>query len=266
MSSVAGILQSAEAGAHLLQFYDRDHNALIRNVSAYLGEGLKRGEGLAVIATRPHVKAFSHQLETDGFDTANAVREGLLVFRDAEETLARFMVDGKPDWELFEQTISALIRELRTKSGLRAYGEMVSVLWNSGQSAAAIRLEQFWNKLLLANGFQLFCSYQIDVFGKEFHPAVLDGLLCAHTHMVPAETSGDLNDAISQAMSEVLGPKRMGVKLPSAEDFQPSWAVVPTGERRVLWIRNSLPEYADEILTRARHYYHLAPVVDASAA
>src|SRR6185295_3630641 len=96
VSSLAGILQESNVGAHLLQFYDGDHTSLIRNVSTYLAEGLKRGEGLAVIATQQHTQAFAHQLEEDGYDPAAAIRQGLLVFRDAEVTLARFMLDGQP--------------------------------------------------------------------------------------------------------------------------------------------------------------------------
>lgn len=74
------------------------------------------------------------------------------------------------------------MRQLRA----RANGEVVSLLWNGGQSTAADRLEVLWNRLIAA--------------------------------ACPA-----------------------GVGFPAR------------GEAAVLWIRANLPEYADEILARARH-------------
>ena len=41
-------------------------------------------------------------------------------------------------------------------------------------------------------------------------------------------------------------------------NFRPAWAVVPQGEATVLWLRNNLPGYADEILARARGSYQAA--------
>src|SRR5712692_5208876 len=127
-------IEDSEPQGHVVQFYDHDQRLLMTNVSRYLGEGLRRGEGLIVIATTGHSKGFIQQLKQDGTDPEEAVREGRLAFRDAEETLARFMVAGQPDWERFENTAGALIREVRARSGdkgVRAYGEMVDLLWNA---------------------------------------------------------------------------------------------------------------------------------------
>jgi hypothetical protein len=38
-------------------------------------------------------------------------------------------------------------------------------------------------------------------------------------------------------------------------NYRPSWGIVPRGEAVILWLRNNLPDYADEILSRARRYY-----------
>jgi hypothetical protein len=242
---------------HLVQFYD-DERVLAKNVSHYLGEGLRRGETVVVIATRGHRDAFTGELATQGFEPAEAMREGRLLLLDAGETLAGFMADGQPDRERFENTVGALIRKLRAEAGdegLRAYGEMVDLLWNAGHSSAAMRLEALWNELLGANGFSLLCAYQIDVFGKEFQIGVLDGVLCAHTHLVSAGANGDLEGAVNDAIEQVLGSRAKGLKLLIKANFRPAWAVVPQGEATVLWLRNNLPDYADEILARARGSY-----------
>ena len=50
---------------------------------------------------------------------------------------------------------------------------MVGLLWKARQFAAAIRLEQLWNKLLEQSAFSFYCAYAIDVFGKDFEVANL---------------------------------------------------------------------------------------------
>jgi hypothetical protein len=242
---------------HLVQFYD-DERALAKNVSHYLGEGLRQGEILVAIATPGHVAGFTRELEEQGLEPAAAMRQGRLLFLDAGETLARFMVDGQPDSGRFDDSVGDLIRQLHAQAGdlgLRAYGEMVDVLWNAGHSTAAMRLEALWNELLAANRFSLLCAYQIDVFGKEFQAGVLDGVLCAHTRLVSAGADGDLEGAVNSAIEQVLGSRAKGLKLLIQADFRPAWAVVPQAEATVLWLRNNLPDYADEILARARGAY-----------
>ena len=60
------------------------------------------------------------------------------------ETLARFTVNGQPDWGRFESVLGAVIRGIRTRTDhgeLRAYAEMAGLLWKSGRYSAAMRVE-----------------------------------------------------------------------------------------------------------------------------
>lgn len=245
-----------EPPGHLVQFYQPDEPQLARNVTDFLLEGFHQGDALLVIATEEHCTAFANGLRESGIDPDAAIRERRLLFPDADQTLRRFIVNGQPDWYRFERTLGALIREVqRDHAGLRAYGEMVGLLWKEGQFSAAIRLEQFWNKLMGSGSFHLFCAYPIDVFGKEFQAANLEPLLCAHTHLVPAGRNGDLYSSIHRAMTEVLGPGDAGLAALTEDNPQPGWASMPQAETAILWLRNNLPLQADEILTRARQYY-----------
>jgi DcmR-like sensory protein len=178
-----------------------------------------------------------------------------MVLLDAEETLARFMVRDLPDWDRFKAAMEATLEPLKERTGnkgVRAYGEMVDLLWNAGQSDAAAQLEQFWNRLLAAHGFSLHCAYQIDVFGKEFHGSVLDAVLCTHTHVLP--TGPELEAAVERAVRDVLGCTLESLHQRAPDARRPAWGIIPPGEAKVLWIRNNLPSYADEILARARGY------------
>jgi hypothetical protein len=266
MSPWDKVLETPDPKGHLVQLYQADEQALTRNVSQYLWEGYKRGDGLLVIAGAQHTEAFRGQLEVLGADTDAAIRDGSLAFFDAQETLSQFMIFGQPSWERFESVIRSAMGQIKRKdhrAGLRAYGEMVGILWQARQFSSAIQLEQFWNKLLTRSSFNLFCAYAIDVFGDEFQVSALDALLCAHTHLVPAETDGSLETSINRAMDDVLGPKAAGLRLLIKANYRPAWAVLPAGEAVVLWLRNNLPDQAERILARAREYYQ-SPLTAAS--
>jgi hypothetical protein len=239
---------------HLVQFYGDDENLLAGNVTKYLAEGLRQGEGAIVIATLAHTDLFCRRLGL--VDASHRI-----VWLDAERTLAEFMSRGMPDWERFQKTIVPVIQDVRAGTeGVRAYGEMVGLLWTAGMYAAAIRLEQYWNRLLSLSSFNLFCGYAIDVLSKDFDPAAMDAVLCNHTHVVPA---GDRNleASICQALEEVLGSKAAATEAAMRERlFGVRWGVLPRSEGLILWLRQNLAAQADEVLDRARFYSRPAAV------
>ena len=69
---------------------------------------------------------------------------------------------------------------------IRAYGEMVDVLWKAGQDVAAIRLEMLWNKLAMTHDFSLLCGYAMGSFYKD---ASLAEIHHHHSHVVVDEGS-----------------------------------------------------------------------------
>src|SRR5262249_17252245 len=142
---------------------------------------------------------------------------------------------------------------------VRAFGELVGLLWKEGRYSAAVRLEQFWNRLITSHGLHLFCAYPIDIFGPEFQSAGLDALLCAHSHVLPGGRDEDLETAIDRALRERLGATIAGLKIPLEDICRPFHTAIPKAEATVLWLRNNVPSYADEILARARLYYHASP-------
>jgi hypothetical protein len=253
------LLRRPRPQSHMVLFYGTDDKLLAHNAGRYLFEGLKVGDGLLVIGVPEHNCAIAHELNRLGADVDASVREGRICFLDAEEMLGEFMVGGQPYWGHFEMAVGGSIREIRTRvghGGLRAYGEMVGVLWNAGQHSAAIRLEQFWNKLLSRCSASLFCGYPIDIFAKEFQIGAVDALLCAHTHLIPAGSNGDLEAAVNRAMDSVLGAEAHAIR--STVDAKPAWAGMPKAEATMLWVRENLPGCADDILARAREFYQPA--------
>ncbi len=178
------------AGNHLVQFYDADPAALVTNVATFISEGLNAGDSIVVIASPEHSDAFLAALgsKRDQRD----VRARRLVVLDAAATLEQFMVDGRPSWGRFDMVVGTIVRGLRrAKPGarVRAYGEMVGLLWAAGQTDAAIELEKFWNVLLGGEEFSLYCAYPVDGFADDFRAGRGHDVLCEHTHVITG--SGD---------------------------------------------------------------------------
>ena len=154
---------------HAVQFYSTDQS-LIRTVAAFLSEGLATGQPAVVIATPAHRVAIAEALVRRGANPQHALRTGDLIMLDAEATLDLFMVDGAPDASLFEKNVGRLVEQAlngRDTVVVRAYGEMVDVLWREGRTEAAIKLEILWNKLALKHNFALLCGYAMGSFYKQ---------------------------------------------------------------------------------------------------
>jgi hypothetical protein len=66
---------------------------------------------------------------------------------------------------------------------IRAYGEMVDVLWKDGKPDAAIRLEMLWNRLAAKYGFALLCGYAMGSFYKQTKR--FEDVCRQHAHIVP---------------------------------------------------------------------------------
>ena len=161
--------QPVHTHQHAVHFYG-DSGELCRSVGAFLAEGLTAGQPAVVIATAPHRVEILTALAERLIDIESARRLGDLVLLDADETLATFMVNGVPDPALFRRTVGAVLRDAargREQTPVRAYGEMVDVLWKQGKTEAAVRLEVLWNDLAGTHAFSLLCGYAIGNFYKQ---------------------------------------------------------------------------------------------------
>jgi hypothetical protein len=146
---------------HVVQFYAR-HDELAENVGRYLSEGLEAGGTAIVIATVGHRRAFTDRLAGAGLDVDRARADGTLVLLDAAEAMAALLVDGRLAPHRFEKVIGEIVREA-TAAGrpVRAYGEIVALLWADGHVTAALELEALSNGLGLEAEFSLYCAYPL---------------------------------------------------------------------------------------------------------
>ena len=155
-------------GGHTVQLYERS-SFLFDRVSAFLTPGLKAGQAALVIARPAHRRAIDARLRADGIDVAAERDAGSYLDLDAADTLDRFTVNGWIDRTLFVDVVGGAIARVRPRARfpvVRAFGEMVAVLWDRGEHEAAIRLEELWNELLGHHPFSLLCGYSVDSVGR----------------------------------------------------------------------------------------------------
>jgi KaiC/GvpD/RAD55 family RecA-like ATPase len=170
---------------HAVQFYG-DDDSLFTTVATFLNQGFADGNPAVLIATQPHREAILRHLKDRLVDTDRAVRMRGLIVLDAQETLDRFMAGDHPDAERFDESVGKLISGMlegrENRIVIRAYGEMVDVLWKQGRTQAAIRLEMLWNKLAQRYGFALLCGYSMGNFFKDTRG--FEEICREHTHVV----------------------------------------------------------------------------------
>jgi hypothetical protein len=171
---------------HAVQFYD-DEKTLYATVAGFLGQGLVDEQPAVLIATAAHRGPILDELKGRMLNVDQAQESGDLIVLDADETLAQFMRDDVPSADAFQSTVGDLIRGLLVKRSkptlIRAYGEMVDVLWKDGKPDAAIRLEILWNRLADRFGFALLCGYSMGHFYKQTDR--FEDVCRQHAHVVP---------------------------------------------------------------------------------
>ncbi len=173
---------------HVVQFYGHEQD-LARAVGVYLSGAVLTGEMALVIATEPHRRAFEAEMTKAGVDAAQAERDGSIVWFDASDRLSRFVHQGDVDPSRFEDAVGSVVRALaRSGRQIKAYGEMVALLWDEGHVLGAIDLEKLWNGLADELGFSLFCAYQINSVAGEEHADALHEVCRLHTAVVDDAT------------------------------------------------------------------------------
>jgi hypothetical protein len=171
------------ASEHIAQFYE-DDDVLIDTLSAFVSGGLNAGESTIIIATPRHLQLLERRLVDTDVDLAGAILEDRYIALDAGASLASFMVKGWPDEERFTNLVNRLLGRATVKNRqVRAFDEMVALLWARGESAANVRLEHLWQKVCLSRPFPIFCAYPKARFSRQPR-APLHEICAAHSRVI----------------------------------------------------------------------------------
>ena len=139
---------------HVLQIYDTD-GIFLDALAGFVGGGINANDACIVIATSVHLSALEQRLTSHGISIPGLIADNRYIPLDAEKLLSAFMVDGWPDEAAFNVTVSTLLQRARgiKNRKIRAFGEMVAILWAQGNTGATVNLEHLWNKFVTNESF-----------------------------------------------------------------------------------------------------------------
>ena len=183
-SSAAAILCDPRPSDHIVYSY-ADDNDLADAVTLFASAGLAKKEAVILVVTAKHSDAIRQRLEQESFNVPELQESGRLVFADAGEVLASFLLDGRIDEQRFKIGIGSLIDAARKHLGrarpVRLFGEMVDLIWISNPKAT-LRLEELGNEVIASHSVTVLCAYSVGGSKPTSLPAPL---VACHSQALP---------------------------------------------------------------------------------
>ena len=251
------LLAAAGPRDHVVQLY-QDQDFLNRAVCRFAAAALANGEGVILVPTVRHWNAFRPRLIAEGVDVEAAQKRGQLTIVDADETLPRFMHDGMPDSPVFLGLAADVVARARGGNRfpkVRWWGEMVNILWERGDVAASMNLEDLFDQLAQKHDIAIFCSFLMDNFDGEIHTRLLPRLGENHSHLIPVEDYARLERAVADALCETVGPDEARVLEGELLSRYPTKFSMPRAQALLLALRQVLPTVSDSVLQRSAKLY-----------
>ena len=251
----------ADAGPrdHIVQLY-QDQQFLNRAVCRFAAAALANGEGVILVPTQDHWKAFCPRLEAEGVDLEAVQRCGQLTVVDADRLLPQFTRDEMPDAPVFLGLAAEVVERSRAKDRypkVRWWGEMVNVLWERGDVAGSMQLEDLFDQLAHQQDIAIFCSFLMDNFDGEVHARMLPRLGGNHSHLIPVEDYARLEVAVADALRETVGADDAQILEGRLLQGYPTRFQMPRSQALLLALGQALPAVADAVRKRTRALYAL---------
>lgn len=180
-------------GSHTAHFYSSDPS-LVAEVGQRLAAALAAGGAAVIVADQPHRRELAEYVEHRGIDLIRVANQGRWLALDATKTLSEFMAATGPDAQRFASLVGGILDRMASAAAMHgnqsapivAYGEMVAVLWQSGQKTASLRLEGLWSELGRSRTFHLSCGWPLRFFSRSEDAAALSEICSQHSHVSPA--------------------------------------------------------------------------------
>lgn len=258
VSNSTALLIEAPAGRHFAQLH-KNPQVLADAVGVFVETGLLRGEAVIVVAPAARMPAYLQRLQRSNKPADIWKTSGQLTVLDGPALLSRFMndQDDMPVWDEFRECIGSILESTaaRNWSGVRVYGEMVNDLWRAGHTAAAIRLEEYWNELARMYQFCLFCGYHVDSTNETSYVDPLHEIGRTHSDILATEEDTRLWAALNAAGKEILGIPLSQMQIYSASEGRAGEDKLSRGHQAMLWIQRNMPDAMNSVLKRTREIY-----------
>jgi hypothetical protein len=135
---------------------------------------------------------------------------------------------------------------------------MVNILWERGDVAASMALEDQFDQLAHEQEIAIFCSFLMDNFDGDVHARMLPRLGENHSHLIPVEDYSRLERAVSEALQDVVGPdEARALEGQLLARFTAPFQM-PRSQALLLALRQTLPVVADSVLQRSQTLYRTA--------
>jgi hypothetical protein len=252
------LLDSATKCDHIVQLY-QDPNFLNRAVCRFAAAAIANGEGIILVPTEAHWNAFRPRLEAEGVNVKAAQERGQLTVVDADKLLPECMNHAMPDAPVFLGLAADVISKAHGGGAypeVRWWGEMVNILWERGDVAASMNLEDLFDQLAHEHEISIFCSFVMDNFNGEVHSRMLPRLGKNHSHLIPVEDYNRLESAVADALRDIVGSDEAPVLEGRLLSNYSSPFKMPRSQALLLALRQSLPVVAEAVLQRSGALYH----------
>lgn len=152
---------------HTAHFFP-DNSSWTAEIIQYARAALTGDGKLMVAANSPHRAALQAALP----DTlALASDQGRALIYPAEQTMERLIPRGRIDTGYFQHELRPAVEEFLTGPGdVSFWGEMVGLIWATGNVAGAMELEALWNEMAPRSALRMKCPYPV----TSKRPAVAD--------------------------------------------------------------------------------------------
>src|ERR1700691_2328890 len=132
---------------------------------------------------------------------------------------------------------------------------MVNLLWERGDVAASMNLEDLFDQLSHKHDIAIFCSFLMDNFNGEIHTRMLPRLGQNHSRVIPVEYYARLELALAYALRDTVGPDEPRVLESELLSRYPATYNMPRAQALLLALRQVLPTVSDSVLDRSRQLY-----------
>jgi hypothetical protein len=245
------LLVDAPPGRHFAQLH-RDAEALTESLFVFLEAGLRR-DSVLVIARSDQVDRLFDRLIAHRYHPKALCDAGQLAVLDASSIVEQFVHAGLPGWTAFRSTLGPILSRLQSYGrGIRIYTEMGNVLWEAGNTEAAIQLEEFWNAMVATYQLSLYCGYTMDTQSDTAYAAPLEELGRTHSDILGTPEDEEFGVALDRASKEIFG---IPLTQMAGVSRQAGARRFPSGQRTMLWVKRNLPMSTAQLVERARHYF-----------
>jgi MEDS: MEthanogen/methylotroph, DcmR Sensory domain len=246
------LLVEAPPGRHLAQLH-RDAGTFTESVFTFLEAGIRRGQGVVIIATPDNLERLSARLAQSKLDPRALQSADQLAMTDASAVVGQTRSNGSPQWARFRNALSVILDRVQNPiQGTRIYTEMSSVLWSEGNVEGAIHVEELWNTLIKARHLSLYCGYALDTQSEASYAGPLEEVGHAHTDILGTDDDERFGIALDQASKEIFGITLSQMAGMSRQDGARRF---PSGQRTMLWVTRNLPMSTAQLAERARRYF-----------